>query len=386
MPSATPPNPAAWRRVQLQRTLTLLSLALGFITPAAAQGVDFMYLAQQYGDNVFTTLHTEIMNSTIQISGSQTVQAPRATAWPEHISEATLADHVFSIDELIAMRYADHDRMRALLDGRTITVQGVVERAPRADTSFRLVNPWDGGYDVWAYWRTPAFALPEHGSVVTLQGVVAMERRTYLTIRGGTLVDRPQLSSTPQPATITPAAPDYAALTFTKSPAVSAALAESLGDMLVGSLAAGVTREDMVEVIRGGRLQHTFAALLEPFGFTDTDLADVMASHLVMSWQIANDHPEDGPRAGVISVRDEVREALANAGWVSGLTDAEKHAFSETVVVGTMLIVARYIHGMETADRSIMAAAGEDARALVLGYGGPDLTLLDLTERGFSTR
>ncbi len=363
----------------------LLSLSLALTPLATAQGVDFMYLAQQYGDNVFNILHTEIMSSTIQTAGPSAGQS-RETAWPAHVTEASLRDHVFSIDELIAMRYADHDRMRALLNGQTITVQGVVERAPRADSSFRLVDPSDGGYNVWAYWQQLDFALPEHGSVVMLQGVAEMERRGYLSVRNGALVDRPLLSPAAQAAAMAPAAPDYAALTFTKSPAVSAALAESLGDMLADSLAEGVTHEDFVAAIRGGQLQRAFATLLQPYGFSDTNLADVLASHLVMSWQIANDHPEDGPREGVIAVRDEVREALASSGWVSGLTDEEKHAFSETVVVGTMLVVARYIHAVETADRSLMEEAGEDARELVLGYGGPDLRDFELTERGFVLR
>lgn len=378
------PRFAASLRIPALAALTLVALA--FTSPARAQGVDFMYLAQQYGDNVFNILHTEIMNSTIQIAGTPTSQPARATVWPAHISEANFRDHVFTIDELIAMRYADHDRLRAMLDGQTITVQGVVERAPRADSSFRIVSPTDGGYNVYAFWRRLDFALPEHGSVVTLRGTVDdMRRRSYFSIANGSFVDAPLVTSSTQ-TTIAPAAADYAALSFSKSAEVSAAVAETMGDALVGSLAEGVTRQQMVDIIRGGQLQHTFAALLEPYGFTDTELADVMASHLVMSWQIANDHPEDGPREGVLAVRDGVREALASAGWVSGLTDAEKHAFSETVVVGTMLIVARYIHGMETADRSIMAEAGADARALVMTYGGPDLTQFDLTEQGFVSR
>ncbi|MBX3143295.1 MAG: hypothetical protein KF813_06050 [Trueperaceae bacterium] len=378
------PRFAASLRIPALAALTLVALA--FTSPARAQGVDFMYLAQQYGDNVFNILHTEIMNSTIQIAGTPTSQPARETVWPAHISEANFRDHVFTIDELIAMRYADHDRLRAMLDGQTITVQGVVERAPRADSSFRIVSPTDGGYNVYAFWRRLDFALPEHGSVVTLRGTVDdMRRRSYFSIANGSFVDAPLVTSSTQ-TTIAPAAADYAALSFSKSAEVSAAVAETMGDALVGSLAEGVTRQQMVDIIRGGQLQHTFAALLEPYGFTDTDLADVMASHLVMSWQIANDHPEDGPREGVLAVRDGVREALASAGWVSGLTDAEKHAFSETVVVGTMLIVARYIHGMETADRSIMAEAGADARTLVMTYGGPDLTQFDLTEQGFVSR
>lgn len=378
------PRFAASLRIPALAALTLVALA--FTSPARAQGVDFMYLAQQYGDNVFNILHTEIMNSTIQIAGTPTSQPARETVWPAHISEANFRDHVFTIDELIAMRYADHDRLRAMLDGQTITVQGVVERAPRADSSFRIVSPTDGGYNVYAFWRRLDFVLPEHGSVVTLRGTVdEMRRRSYFSIANGSFVDAPLVTSSSQ-ATIAPATADYAALSFSKSAEVSAAVAETMGDALVSSLAEGVTRKQMVDIIRGGQLQHTFAALLEPYGFTDTDLADVMASHLVMSWQIANDHPEDGPREGVLAVRDGVREALASAGWVSGLTDAEKHAFSETVVVGTMLIVARYIHGMETADRSIMVEASADARALVMTYGGPDLTQFDLTEQGFVSR
>lgn len=369
-----------------RRSIVVIGVLLVTLPAARAQGVDFMVMVQAYGDAVFGTLHTEIMNSAMGVPGGAS-QPPRVTTWPEHLGVTSVDGHVFSVDELIAMRYADPGRMRELLHGRAITVQGVVERSVRADSSFRLVSATDEGYGVWAYWRRVDRPLPEHGSTVTLHGVAELERQGYLTMREAEYVDGQAVGGpSALDAVAIPDTPDYAALTFAPWPEVTAALAESMADTLSASLAEGHGRQDLVDLIRSGELQTVFAQLLEPYGFSGSDMADVLASHLIMSWQIANDHPEDGPRQGVLAVRDEMRESLARAAWLPGLLDAEKQAFSETLVVGTMLIVARYFRGKETGDQTVVAMAAQDARDMVLGYGGPDLRGLVLTGAGLVAR
>lgn len=360
--------------------------------PATASAQDYMGMAELYGQGVVNILGTEIRNDGIRQSmgGVKGSTPAPGTVWPRNISDASVKSHVFTVDELAAMRYSDDARAKRLLDGQEISVTGVVERDDRSDRSFSM-RAGDANYRVWASWPRGTYTVPASGTVVTLRGVADLKRRTSVNMASpkltlGRKAPGPADPSAAPTAGAAAGAADYGALTFRTSGAVTRDLASKFADTLAPSLSAGYSRKDIEDLVNSGRLQTTFASLLKPYGFSDRDMADVMASHLIMSWQIANNHPEDGPRSGVLAVRGEVREALARAGWVQGLSDAEKQAFSETLAVGTMLIAARYLDGREAGDRAMVAAAAQDAQAMVRGYGNVDLTRLKLTAKGFEPR
>ncbi len=379
--------------MNMTRRLSIaLLLVLLLPLPALAQGVDFIYLAQQYGQNIVDTMHTEIMNDALRrsVASAQNPAPSREEAWPTHIADGAAASHRFSVEELIAMRYSDPDRMRALLDGQTITVYGQVRRADRADSSFRLVAPGDEGYGVYASWRRWSGALPEHGAWLELRGTFVMERRSYGTIRDGEIVSvgttRPEAARvTTNPAAAAQAG-TAADLTFTPDPAVSQAVMELVADTLAPTLTQGVSRADLLAALNSGQLQQAFAHLLAEQGFSTTDLADVMAAHLMIAWQVAHDEPEVDEVEGGNRIRDGVRDGLLQAAWLAYAEEAELQAMAEVIMLGTMLITSVYLHGMETGDAGLVAAAGEEARQMVLAYGGPDLLDYDFTSQGFVAR
>ncbi|WP_157755608.1 DUF6683 family protein [Neomegalonema perideroedes] len=190
----------------------------------------------------------------------------------------------------------------------------------------------------------------------------------------------------PRPAPEAQAAPDPEALRFVSSPEVSEELAGIFARTLASALSPGRTAAELEEAIRGGELQGAFAQALAAYGFSDRDMGDVTAGHLVMLWQVANDSIADPPRAGVLAVRESIHEALAVAPWPRALDDAQKQSFSETLVVGTMLIVARYLHGKETENAAVVEMARQDAKEMLASYGAPDPTRFDLTEAGLVPR
>lgn len=365
-----------------------IALVLG-VGPAQAQ--DYMGMAELYGQGVVNSLGTQIRNEGIRQSSRQGAPAtPSATTrWPSHISETSVADHVFTVDELAAMRSADGERQRRMLEGRVITVRGVVKRLPRATKGFNVAGLSQQGYHVWASWSSPP-AFPADGAVIVLRGKVETQRRTNLSISNPQIVSAgaatAQTAEAPLTSPPTNQKPDYDALRFQPSQQTTALVAERMADTLAPALAPGRDKSEIVALVKGGRLQTTFRDLLRPFGFSDRDLGDVLASHLVMSWQIANDHPEDGPRAGVMEVRRQTRETLARSDWLRDMTDAQKQQLAETLSVGTMMLAARYFDAREAGDRAAVSTAMKDARDMGRSFGNVDLTRFDFTSRGFEPR
>lgn len=176
------------------------------------------------------------------------------------------------------------------------------------------------------------------------------------------------------------------ALRFTPAPAVTRSTNARLVDTLSGAMAQGRSPEEFRRLLDGGDLHRGFRDLIGKYGFSDRDLADVIAGHLVMSWQVVNDVSELDERRGNLALRDGLRDALSQAGWVHALDDAQKQALAETLVVGTMLNVTRYIHGKQSGDVRLVSSARQDADAMVQGLAGIDLRQVRFTSRGFERR
>ncbi len=363
---------------------TLRTLAAAAALAPAAQAQDYMGMVEQYGWNVQTILRTEILNDAARQSMNQslgrvTPPAPPAI-WPAHVTEATAPAHVFTVDELAAMRHSDPDRMRALLDGRVITVQGRVERQDRTDRSFRLAGAPEAGYGVWAHWRRPAFDLPAHGATVALRGTAEMERRSYLTMREAEIVAARPVAPVPPPVA------GDAALRFAPSAEVTREVNAMLAEGLAPALAPGRTAGEFRSLLDSGRLQAAFRRILAAEGFSDTDLGDVLAAHLIVLWQVANDRADLKEPRGYQAIRAALRDALVAGGWVALLTDAQKQTYAELIGTGSMLIVARYVDGKQAGDAAAVARAAAEARDLALGHAGIDLLAHDLTPAGLVPR
>lgn len=358
--------------------------------PAAAQ--DYMGMAELYGQGVVNSLGNQIRSSGIRSSigrggqGGTATNRP-ATRWPAHIGANSVGSHVFTVDELMAMNNADAARTAQMLNGRTIRVSGTVVHPPRADQSIHLVGSGGQGFHVFAFYPGGR-GMPRAGARVTLQGNVDRVRRTMLSLKNPTVSNaaptRPPVTR-PSPSAGA-GRPDYQALRFRSSAAVTNDLAGRYADALAPSLAQGRSKGEISALVRGGKLQAGFRQLLQPYGFSDSDVADVLASHMVMMWQVSNDHRAQPPRANILAVRSQTREALARAGWVQAMDDADKQRFAETLSVGTMMIVGRYVHGHETKDRAAIDMAIRDARDMSRSFSSVDMTRYALTPRGLAPR
>ncbi len=215
-----------------------------------------------------------------------------------------------------------------------------------------------------------------HGQIMS----DATRRRTQLARQHRPQADpRPAASGAP-PRTAASRSP--ATLTFRPSAAVTADVHVRLTETLSGAMAQGRSPAEFRRLLDSGDLQRGFREIVGKYGFSDRDLADVLAAHLVMSWQVANDVAElDEPR-GNAAVRAGLRDALASADWVRTLGDAQKQALAETLVIGTMLNVTRYIHGKQSGDAKLVATARADADAMTRSAVGINLRDYRMTPAG----
>ncbi|MCP5471936.1 MAG: hypothetical protein H7A18_07660 [Sinobacteraceae bacterium] len=357
--------------------------------PIAAPAQDFMGMVEAYGQAHRNLLGDQILaNATRQTIRNQQGGASRQTAWPDGIDERTVTQRVLTIEELHAMRYSDLQRMRRLLNGREITVQGAARLHPRAPNSFDIAIPGADGYRVWAYWRNSAPRMPQPGDIVRLRGRAEMERPNSLYLYSPQLLPpvatvRPAPTATPASVT---AAADPRMLRFTPSAEITHETNARLVQTLSPAMAQGRSPDEFRRVLDGGELQRGFRQVIGRFGLSDRDLADVMTGHLIMSWQVVNDVPELNEPRGNTIVRDGLREALLQADWMQGLDDARKQALAETLIVGTMLNVSRFTAGKQTGDAQLVSAARQDADAMVRSMAGIDLRQLRFTSRGFERK
>lgn len=382
------------------RLLKVAFVAAFLLSAGTASAQDYMGMAELYGQGVVNSLGNQIRSAGIRSSMERgaNVQGRQASGqaarWPAHITAGSVGSHVFTVDELRAMNDADAARAGQMLNGRTISISGTVVPLPRADRTIHLVGANGEGFQVSVFFPAGR-TMPRAGDRIVLRGTVERLRRTVVSIRNpqviGTAADRAVAPSSTGAASAPSAQnattrPDYQALRFRPDPAVTSSLADRFGETLAPALAQGRTRQELAALVRGGQLQDGFRKILQPYGFSDRDVADVLAGHLVMTWQVANDHNSQPPRSHVLAVRSQTREALARAGWVRAMDDADKQRFAETLSVGTMMIVGRYVNGYDTKNRRTIDMAVRDARDMARSFANIDMSGYALTDQGLVPR
>lgn len=363
-------------------------------TPASAQ--DYIGMAIQYGNNMQNILHTEIMNDAgrqvmKQATGNKKYNKPVAPVkWPAHINAAGIAGHIFTVAELAAMHGSDPVKTRQLISGKTITVEGTVKLPDRDGlNAFHLISG-NGGYNVWVYYaRNPVTV--RHGATVRVQGVAAVERRSYLTLRSPKLVSSNAVAKQPTASTgsnsVQPAkAANYQALKFSSGAAVTKQSNQLIADRLAASLKQGVSKADLQKILEEGELQKAFVNVSRENGFSVNDLADVLTVAMVLGWQIANDVPEIDEKAGYQAIRKSIREELARTAWIAPMNNDQKQLIAELTGTGMMVIVSRYMHGRQQQQSSVIRQSAADARQFIQELTGMDLQRFKLTQKGFVSK
>lgn len=201
-----------------------------------------------------------------------------------------------------------------------------------------------------------------------------------------------RVSRSPQTAQVSPAKRQTGqtgqttqrhSLTFGSSPEVSKVVIDRVVETLAGSLAPGKSEADLRKLLESGRLQRKFADMLKEQGYSDRNLADVITAQLIVSWQIATQTPYYDSSTFKV-VRDGMHSALETQDWVGQLSSEQKQQAAETIGLGTMLILGRYEHALETDNAKEKQTASQDAADFVEGFAGVDLRTLKLTSHGFS--
>lgn len=186
--------------------------------------------------------------------------------------------------------------------------------------------------------------------------------------------------SRPAPPGVAPSA--VAALDFRRDPAVTAREQERAIAHLQRS---GGHAEALEARIRSGAMLDEFDALLRRYGYSPTNLGDVLAAYLVLSWEVANGRDATAQPDGLRAVRRQLAGPLAGVDAVAGLDGAAKQAQAERsaylALLATML--ARELEGGN--DRARLEALRDSVRRSVLG-SGIDVRTLELGPEGLVAR
>lgn len=187
--------------------------------------------------------------------------------------------------------------------------------------------------------------------------------------------------SRPAPATVEPG--DAAALEFARDPAVTrreqdAAVAHfrRAGGGKAGAVERG---------IRSGATLREFDRLLQRNGYSPTNLGDVLAAYVVLSWEVVNDRDATHTPAGMRAVRRQLAGPLASMASVAAMDPAARQAQAERTAYLALAAVAAHRALKSGSDPAQLASLRSNVRRSFL-RSGLDLSRLDLTADGLLTR
>ena len=186
--------------------------------------------------------------------------------------------------------------------------------------------------------------------------------------------------SRPAPATV---APDAArVLEFRRDPAVTARERERAIEHLRRS---GVASAALERQIRSGRMLADFDLLLRRHGYSPTNLGDVLAAYLVLSWEVVSGRDAMAQPEGMRAVRRQLAAPLAGVQAIADLDDAAKQGQAERSAYIALLAAAMHqeLRHQGGSDRLARLRASVDSS---LRRSGVDLRSLELTPGGLVAR
>ncbi len=126
-----------------------------------------------------------------------------------------------------------------------------------------------------------------------------------------------------------------------------------------------------------------FNALVGEYGYSDRNLADIAAAHLIVNWIVAHD-AEDPSRRQYASIQAQFRSGLLGDSTLRGYDDAKKQTIADDLLLRCIILAAvraelRRQPDSDAQRAALAKATREDARE----SGGIDLDALELTAEGF---
>lgn len=139
------------------------------------------------------------------------------------------------------------------------------------------------------------------------------------------------------------------------------------------------------QAIGSGEMMREFDKILRRYGYEPTNLGDVLAAHLLISWEVANDRDSRQSPAGQRAVRRQLIGPLAAVSEVAAMSDAAKQAQAERTAYLTMVSALSYQTLKREGNRDALQALSTSVRQGLQG-NGVDLQRVSLGDGGLVTR
>ncbi len=184
----------------------------------------------------------------------------------------------------------------------------------------------------------------------------------------------------PAPATVD--ADAVATLDFRRDPAVTARVQQET------IRAFGRTPDQVAgleQALGSGAMLREFDAILRRYGYDPTNLGDVLAAHLLISWEVVNDRDSRGTPAGQRAVRRQLIGPLAAVPEVAAMDDAAKQAQAERTAYLTMVNALSYQTMKRDRNAAALSTLAHGVRRSLQAQG-VDLQQVDLEDGGLVAR
>lgn len=142
---------------------------------------------------------------------------------------------------------------------------------------------------------------------------------------------------------------------------------------------------DLEKVIGSGEMLREFDKILRRYGYDPTNLGDVLAAHLLISWEVVNDRDSRQSPDGQRAVRRQLIGPLAAVPEVAAMSDAAKQAQAERTAYLTMVSALTYQSLKQQGNREALRALSASVRQGLQG-SGVDLQRVSLGDGGLVTR
>lgn len=142
---------------------------------------------------------------------------------------------------------------------------------------------------------------------------------------------------------------------------------------------------DLEKVIGSGEMLREFNAILRRYGYDPDSLGDVLAAHLLISWEVVNDRDSRQSPAGQRAVRRQLIGPLAAVPEIAAMSDAAKQAQAERTAYLTMVSALTYQSLKRSGNRQALDALSTSVRQGLRG-NGVDLQGVALDDGGLVAR
>ncbi|KSB87548.1 hypothetical protein AS593_21040 [Caulobacter vibrioides] len=171
--------------------------------------------------------------------------------------------------------------------------------------------------------------------------------------------------------------------TYRASPAVSARVRRQFVDVVSRTSGAEGGRKVADALARQDPVR-SWASIVASDGLKPGDAADALAAYWILNWVMANG--ADNDRAQAQAALAQVRPIIAGNPAYARLTEPQRQAFAETLMLNFLLQHAAYVDAMRRGDATARRRLGDAATARFRSEMGVDLRALSLTTAGFVRR